>query len=73
MFSSTNIFIGIVTGAFGLAYFIYGKKRTELLFLVSGIALMVYPYMVSNVILSILIGLALLALPFLMRSKANSM
>ncbi len=49
----------------GLAYFIYGKKRIEFNFLLAGLLLMIYPYFISNLFLSILIGLILSVLPFL--------
>ena len=71
MFSTTNIIIGIITGAFGLAYFVYGKKQEEYVFLIAGLALMIYPYLFSNLALLIVIGLALVALPFLVRQKWN--
>ena len=67
MFSTMNLIVGIVTGAFGLAYFVYGKKQGKLLFMISGIALMGYPYLVGNGVALILVGLVLLGLPFLFR------
>jgi hypothetical protein len=71
VFSTANIVIGIITGAFGLAYFVYGKKQSEMVFLVSGIGLMVYPYLFSSLALLIIVGLLLLALPFLLKQKSN--
>jgi hypothetical protein len=71
VFSTANIIIGIITGAFGLAYFVYGKKQAEMVFLVSGIGLMVYPYLFSNMALLIILGLVLLALPFVLKQKSN--
>ena len=67
MFSAMNLLVGIVTGAFGLAYFIYGKKQSKMIFMVTGIALMVYPYLFSNIIVLIIIGIILLPLPFVLK------
>lgn len=60
---STQIVIGIVFGAIGLTYFMYGKKRSNLVIRYSGLAMMVYPYFVTNTIAAIAVGLLLMALP----------
>lgn len=51
-------------GAFGTGYFIYGKKQQKPLPLVSGILLVIFPYFVSNLTIQLLIGCALLLLPY---------
>ncbi len=58
------LMISVVTGAFGLAYFVYGKKQSKIVPLASGIALMVYPYFIDSLLWSIVIGVVLLAVPF---------
>jgi len=67
VFSATNILVGIITGVFGLAYFVNGKKQSKTIFLITGIVLMVYPYLFSNTIVLIIIGVILLPLPFVFR------
>ena len=67
MFSVTNILVWIITGTFGLAYFVYGKKQSKMIFMITGIALMVYPYLFSNSIVLIIIGVILLPLPFVFK------
>ena len=67
MFSAMNLFVGLIAGAFGLGYFIYGKKQSKMLFMVTGIALMVYPYIFGSTVLLSIIGLVLLALPFVFK------
>jgi hypothetical protein len=67
MFSAMNLLIGVITGAFGVGYFIYGKKQSKLVFMISGIGLMIYPYLFSNIVVLIIIGLVLLAAPFLVK------
>ncbi len=58
---------GMLFGAIGIGFFIYGKKQRIAIPLIAGMALMVFPYFVSNVYLLVIIGMALTALPFLLR------
>jgi hypothetical protein len=62
-----NLFIGIIAGAFGLSYFIYGKKQGEMIFILTGIALLSYPYFFNGILILIIIGLILLPLPFVFK------
>ena len=64
---STWLFAGLITGVFGMAYFVYGKKQQLLMPMLSGIALCVFPYFVGSLWLTILIGVVLLILPFVFR------
>jgi len=50
--------------AFGVGYFIYGKKQADFLMLGTGLALMAYPYFVPGLAMMILVGIALMVLPF---------
>ena len=60
-----SLFIGILAGAFGVAYFVYGKKQTRIVPMVSGVLLCVYPYFFESVLWLVVIGAALVAAPFL--------
>ena len=62
--SPASLFIGIIAGAFGVAYFVYGKKQAKLVPMVSGVLLCVYPYVFESVLWLVVIGLALIAAPF---------
>lgn len=64
---TTQILLSVLWGAIGLGYFVYGKKQQRFLPLVSGIALMAFPYFVENWILSVGIGLVLTVLPLVIR------
>ena len=66
-FSAGSIFAGIVFGAIGFAVFIYGKKQVSFKPMLIGIALMAYPYFVSNTILLWGIGAALTFSLFIFR------
>lgn len=58
---------GVVFGAIGFAFFIYGKKQRAIVPLVSGIALCVFPYFIANVYVLVLVGVALMAIPYFVR------
>jgi hypothetical protein len=64
---STSLLLGVLFGSIGMGYLVYGKKQRKGMALFSGIALCVFPYCVSNIFLFVLIGLALMALPFFIR------
>jgi len=64
--SGTMLFLWIVTGAVGVAYFMYGKRQEKIGFLAAGVCLCVYPYVVHGLGLAILVGLGLSAAPFLL-------
>jgi hypothetical protein len=55
---------GVIAGAFGMAYFIYGKRQSKVVPLLAGVLLCVYPYFTENPYALIGIGAALLAAPF---------
>jgi hypothetical protein len=57
----------LLFSSIGLGFFIYGKKQRAVVPLVCGIALMVYPYFISNVMLLVGIGVVLMAVPYFLR------
>jgi len=63
--SATSLIIGIFTGAIGVGYFIYGKRQARFAPLLAGMMLCVYPYFVDSVLWLLVIGVALMAAPFL--------
>jgi hypothetical protein len=60
-----SLLIGMIAGAFGVGYFMYGKKQQKLVPMLAGVLLCVYPYFTDNAFVLIAIGVALLAAPFL--------
>jgi hypothetical protein len=60
-----NILVVVFFSLVGFAAFRYGKSTSEARPMLIGAALMVYGYFVSNVWLSLLVGVALTALIFL--------
>ncbi len=58
---------GLLFGSIGMGYFVYGKKQGRFVPILSGIALIVFPYFVENTIFLVLVGIALMALPYFFR------
>ena len=58
---------GVLFSSIGLGYFIYGKRQGAPVPLVCGIGLMVFPYFVSNSWAMVLVGSALMAVPYFVR------
>ena len=54
-------------GAIGVGFFVYGKRQKAIVPLVTGIALFIFPYFISDVYVLVLVGAALLALPWFVR------
>ena len=64
---TASLLWGVLFGALGLGFFIYGKKQHKVVPLTCGIALMVYPYFISNTSLLVVVGLALVGIPYFVR------
>lgn len=58
---------GLAFGSIGLGYFLYGRKQRVPVPLVCGIALMVFPYFISNTYALVGVGVLLSALPYFLR------
>lgn len=58
---------GVVFGSIGLGFFIYGKKQKAIVPLGCGLALMVAPCFIPNVIVLVLVCAALIAVPYFFR------
>jgi len=64
---SNYLLLSLVFSSIGLGYFVYGKKQKKMVPLFCGIALMGYTYVVSDLMLIMLLGVVLLALPYFVR------
>ena len=58
---------GVMFGAIGLGFFTYGRRQKAVVPLITGIALFIIPYSISNVYLLVIAGAALVALPYFVR------
>ncbi len=55
---------GVLFSSIGLGFFIYGRKQRAVVPLACGLVLMIYPYFVPNVIVLVVIGIVLTAVPY---------
>jgi hypothetical protein len=58
---------GLLFGSIGVGFALYGKQQRAVVPLLCGIALMVFPYFVPNVIALVGIGIVLMAIPYFFR------
>jgi hypothetical protein len=65
--NTSSLLWGLLFGSVGLGFFIYGKQQRAVVALVCGLALMTFPYFISNTLLLVLIGGALVAAPYFFR------
>jgi hypothetical protein len=54
----------MLAGVFGVAYFVYGKRQTKLTPMIAGVLLCIYPYFFESVVWLTVVGILLLAAPF---------
>jgi len=67
MDSGTTLLVSVLFSSIGAGYFLYGRKQAQVIPLLTGIALCVYPYFLSNGYAIMIVGLLLTALPWLIR------
>jgi hypothetical protein len=65
--STSSLLWGVLFGSIGLGFVIYGRRHRAVVPLLCGLALMAFPYFVSNAILLVMIGIALMAIPYFFR------
>lgn len=54
-------------GSIGIGYFIYGRRQKSPMHFIAGIGLFLFPYFVDGVLLILAVGVALVALPFVIK------
>lgn len=64
---TTLLLWGFLFGTLGLSFFVYGKKQKTFVPFVCGLLLMVFPYFVTNTILLVTMGGALVVIPFVVK------
>jgi len=64
---TSTLLWGVLFGALGLGYFVYGKKQQAVVPLLCGLALMVLPYFVYGMWTLLAVGAVLSVLPFIVR------
>lgn len=65
---STSILIwGVIFGAIGMGFFVFGKKQKAVVPLAVGVALFIVPYVIPNVYMLVAAGVLLVILPYFFR------
>lgn len=64
---TASLLWGLLFGSIGLGYLVYGRRQKAVVPLVCGLALMIYPYFVSNTLVLVALGLVLMAIPYFIR------
>ncbi len=65
--NSSILLWGLLFSSIGFGFFLYGRKQRAVVPLLCGIAMMVYPYFISNVMALVAIGVVLAAIPYFLR------
>jgi hypothetical protein len=68
MDSEGSLIWGVLFGAVGAGYALYGKRQRNPIALIAGIALMVFPYFVPGVWWMLIVGAILMIVPWYVRS-----
>ena len=66
-FSISSVFAGFFFGVFGVYLIRLGRKDANVLHIVLGVVLLVYPYFIAGAILTWVLGIGILALAYLNR------
>jgi len=64
----STLLIGLITGSIGTGYLIYGSKQRKMMPLMSGLGLLILPYLIEGSLLLSIVCLILGALPFVFKS-----
>ena len=67
MISTSTLILGVIFGAIGLGFFIYGKKQRVIIPLFCGIGLMILPYFISNIYILIFSGIIIVAISYFIK------
>jgi len=67
MEDTSLLFWGMLFGTVGLGFFAYGKKQNAVVPLLTGIALFLFPYFISNLYVLVFVGVILVAIPYFVR------
>ena len=61
--ATENILLSLLFGSIGIGYFIYGRRQAQAVIRYTGIALMFYPYLFTDTLLLVVVGIGLLFVP----------
>jgi hypothetical protein len=65
--NTASLMWSLLFGSVGMSFFVYGKRQQAVVPLLCGVALMTFPYLVSNTALLVAVGAAFIAIPYFIR------
>jgi len=65
--NTSTLLWGLLFSSIGFGFFLYGRKQRAAVPMVCGLAMMIYPYFIPNVLALIAIGIVLAAIPYFLR------
>jgi hypothetical protein len=65
--NEASLLWGLLFGSIGIGFFMYGRRQRRVVPLLCGLALIGFPYFVSNTSLLVAIGVLLIAIPYFVR------
>jgi hypothetical protein len=65
--TTATLLWSVLFGAIGLGFLVYGKQQRVIVPLACGLALMIFPYFISNTALLVAVGIGLVAIPYFVR------
>ncbi len=66
--STTSLLWGLLFGSIGVGFVVYGRRQQAAVPFLCGVALIGFPYFVSNSLALVAIGMVLMAIPYFLRS-----
>ena len=63
----TSMMLSVFFGALGAGYALYGRRQRALVPLVSGVTLIVFPYLVTGGLMTLVVGGLIAAVPYFWR------
>jgi predicted membrane protein len=67
--NASSLFWGMIFSAIGVGFVVYGKKQAAFVPLLCGLALMIFPFFVSNTYVLVAVGIVLIAIPYFTRLR----
>ena len=63
----TSLMLSLLFGCVGMGFMMYGKSSSQMIPVGAGLALMICPYFIANVIVLLIVCTVLSVLPFVLR------
>lgn len=60
---TTHLILGLIFSSIGIGYFMYGRRQSNIVARYCGIALLLYPYLVTDALLLVAVGVGLMVVP----------